>query len=93
MDYSDSTSQESQESELPAIGILYIVLQPAEMDLRVWLETNPGRPWHKVSTMMHGAASGLQYLHGLSLIHRDLTPKNILVQDQKLLLSDFGLIR
>ncbi|CAB5370775.1 unnamed protein product [Rhizophagus irregularis] len=36
-------------------------------------------------------ASGLKFLHLRKIIHRDLHPKNILVNNGKLLIADFGL--
>ena len=96
MEYSTdySTSQESQGSELPVLGILHIVLEPAEIDLRNWLEINQDRQRGILAKMMSGACSGLNYLHGLSLVHRDLTPRNILISmDGRLMLSDFGILR
>ncbi|CAB5393170.1 unnamed protein product [Rhizophagus irregularis] len=36
-------------------------------------------------------ASGLKFLHLREIIHRDLHPKNILVNNGKLLIADFGL--
>ena len=33
----------------------------------------------------------LEYCHSLSIIHRDVAPKNIFISDNKLVLADFGL--
>lgn len=39
------------------------------------------------------AASGLSYLHSLSVVHRDVKAANLLVKGKRVALSDFGLAR
>ncbi|XP_076960343.1 proline-rich receptor-like protein kinase PERK8 isoform X1 [Bidens hawaiensis] len=50
--------------------------------------------WDKRIKIALGAARGLDYLHRINIIHRDMRPNNILVtHDYKALLGDFGLAR
>ncbi|XP_076939998.1 putative serine/threonine-protein kinase PBL21, partial [Bidens hawaiensis] len=50
--------------------------------------------WDKRIKIALGAARGLDYLHSINIIHRDMRPNNILVtHDYKALLGDFGLAR
>ncbi|KAI9765554.1 MAG: hypothetical protein M1839_005420 [Geoglossum umbratile] len=36
-------------------------------------------------------ANGLQYIHGSKIRHRDIKPENVLIQGDRVLLSDFGI--
>ena len=39
-------------------------------------------PWPLVFRMVHQLASGMKYLHSLGVIHKDLKPHNILLDNQ-----------
>ena len=47
--------------------------------------------------MLHQVSKGLAHLHSLNIVHRDITPKNILIfeshQGHSMKLADFGLSR
>lgn len=48
-------------------------------------------PYHKACALLYGIASALSLLHSRRLIHRDVTPRNILILDDKRpKLIDFG---
>lgn len=48
--------------------------------------------WHKMLTLLHGAASGLAYLHENKVIHRDMKCVNLLLDAHDVLkICDFGL--
>ncbi|KAI3709934.1 hypothetical protein L2E82_39704 [Cichorium intybus] len=50
--------------------------------------------WDKRIKIALGAARGLDYLHRINIVHRDMRPNNILVtHDYESLLGDFGLAR
>ncbi|XP_024963786.1 serine/threonine-protein kinase CDG1-like [Cynara cardunculus var. scolymus] len=50
--------------------------------------------WEKRIKIALGAARGLDYLHRIKIIHRDMRPNNILVtHDYESMLGDFGLAR
>ncbi|MFH4976276.1 hypothetical protein AB6A40_002985 [Gnathostoma spinigerum] len=48
---------------------------------------------HEKLTMCIDAACGLQYLHSMGCIHRDVAARNCLVKDRHVKLTDFGLSR
>jgi serine/threonine protein kinase/tetratricopeptide (TPR) repeat protein len=55
----------------------------------------PGRPYYRrVAELMVQAAEALEHAHGLGIVHRDVQPGNLLVdQAGKLWVGDFGLAR
>ncbi|KAF0403896.1 kinase-like protein [Gigaspora margarita] len=74
-------------------GFYNMVLQLANNgDLREYLKINfPMLEWADKLRMAREISDGLEFLHNNDIIHRDLHSKNILVHDEKLLISDFGL--
>ncbi|EXX71596.1 Rad53p [Rhizophagus irregularis DAOM 197198w] len=61
-------------------------------NLRNYLKKNfVSLKWNNKVKMALDIASGLKFLHLRKIIHRDLHPKNILVNNGKLLIADFGL--
>ncbi|CAB4431283.1 unnamed protein product [Rhizophagus irregularis] len=73
-------------------GYYMLVLEYAnEGNLRDYLEKNSALEWNYKIQMALDIASGLKFLHSKEIIHRDLHSKNILVNNGKLLIADFGL--
>lgn len=50
-------------------------------------------PWDEALGMMRQIASALDYAHGMEILHRDIKPANILLEGDRVLLTDFGLAR
>lgn len=74
--------------ELCPASLADIIEKPSEYQ-ELSAQLNPKRALFQI-------ASGLQHLHSLSIVHRDIKPQNILVTSSpggrlKMLLSDFGL--
>ncbi|PKY50281.1 kinase-like protein, partial [Rhizophagus irregularis] len=70
-----------------------LVLEYAnEGNLRNYLKKNfTSLKWNNKIQMALDITSGLKFLHSKEVIHRDLHSKNILVNNGKLLIADFGL--
>jgi formylglycine-generating enzyme required for sulfatase activity/tRNA A-37 threonylcarbamoyl transferase component Bud32 len=63
--------------------------------LKSWLSQSNGRaPSHeKALEMMTGILSGIEHLHSRNVVHRDLKPDNILLQNNFPRITDFGISR
>ena len=61
--------------------------------LRTWLSESP-RTWQEVLGVIVDAARGLEAAHRVGLVHRDVTPNNVLIgADGHGTVADFGLAR
>eukprot|EP01132_Coremiostelium_polycephalum_P004621 gene4621-5772_t len=74
---------------------VYLGLTLCEGSLQSIIETgvsgNDQINRNKILKYFHDMAIGVQYLHSFDIVHNDLNPRNILVKDDKLLISDMGL--
>jgi hypothetical protein len=62
-------------------------------DLNDYLKTKEFLRLDEALLILRDIASALDYLHGLGYVHRDVKPANIVIQDTRAVLTDFGLIR
>lgn len=60
-------------------------------DLTTWIEEEP-RGWAEIVAVLVGAAAGLEAAHRSGIVHRDVTPNNIVVDGEGVAkVIDFGL--
>lgn len=59
--------------------------------LRDWLADT--RPWQQVLSVFVKAARGLAAAHDAGLVHRDFKPENVMVEGDRVAVTDFGLAR
>lgn len=63
-----------------------------EATLRKFIQKNEKLGEEKISNIAEQALEGLAYLHGASVLHKDLKSNNILLfKDQSIKLSDYAL--
>ena len=73
---------------------LYIVFPYLDYDLQKYLKKFQ-IPEKRIKVFMHHLLQGLEYCHKHGVMHRDLKPQNLLIQEgtDLLQLADFGLAR
>ncbi len=74
---------------------VYVAMELIEgQTLREWRKRGP-HPWPRIVEMFIGIAEGLQAVHAAGLVHRDVKPDNILIDDRdgQPRVTDFGLAR
>ncbi|RHZ73758.1 hypothetical protein Glove_229g53 [Diversispora epigaea] len=77
----------------PKTQTYYLVLQYAkDGDLRTYLRNNfKSLDWKTIINMAKDIASGLRCIHDENIVHKDLHSRNILVHEERLLITDLGL--
>jgi len=77
-----------------AEGMLYFVMPYIKGDsLRERLKREQQLPIADAICIASEVAEALDYAHRLGVVHRDVKPENILIQDGHALLADFGIAR
>lgn len=73
----------------------YIVMEYVEgISLTDWIRLQGGSvPAFQILGMMDGIFEALSQIHALGLIHRDISPDNMMLENGKLRLLDFGIAR
>ncbi|XP_078344855.1 cyclin-dependent kinase 14-like isoform X2 [Oculina patagonica] len=74
---------------------LMFVFEFVDTDLNIYLEKYPrGIPPYNVKLLLFQLLRGLAYIHERKILHRDLKPQNLLINEVgELKLADFGLAR
>ncbi len=73
---------------------LFIVLDYSDGgDLEDFLKKHPSLSDKQKLILVYQMAKGIKYFHSKGVIHRDLKPKNIFLQDRTIKIGDFGLAR
>lgn len=95
-----SVSSSNEQSALfnSPLYLLHIQMQLCPQTLRTWLnERNERLPLLTDAQveleLFRQIVSGVEYIHGQGVVHRDLKPDNIFVVDGTALIGDFGLAR
>jgi hypothetical protein len=75
-------------------GMPYLTMEYLHgTDLGEYLKAQRRLPLEQALLILSDVANALHYLHSLGLVHRDVKPSNIMVQDTRAVLTDFGLLR
>lgn len=80
-------------SPKPHINYLHIVMEKYPMTLQQFIKENQGSPPRiYIKLFVFQIMAGLSYLHSKGIIHRDISPQNLLVDPQtgQLKICDFG---
>lgn len=80
-------------------GLLYFVMEylrglDLEKILRQYAQQGELIPWEDVIAIGRAVASALDYAHNQGVIHRDVKPANVILEEEgRVVLADFGLAR
>src|SRR3990167_3648817 len=77
-----------------ADGYTYIVMPFIQSGTLTSLMTGKPLPWLQIRAIISQAGDALDYAHAQGLIHRDVKPSNVLIDERgNCLLTDFGLAK
>ncbi|KAL0234404.1 hypothetical protein PCE1_001440 [Barthelona sp. PCE] len=73
---------------------LTLVFEFCETDLKKYIKKHGSIPYPQIQTWMRHLCEAVAYCHDESVLHRDIKPQNLLIDDNMVLkLADFGLAR
>jgi len=77
-------------------NIIVLVFEYVETDLKIMLKknNNKGLPLKTCKSLLYQLLKGIQHIHRMKILHRDIKSENLLIsKDNKLKITDFGLAR
>ncbi|KAJ3209434.1 Cyclin-dependent kinase catalytic subunit [Dinochytrium kinnereticum] len=73
---------------------LYLIFEYLDLDLKKYMDSTPSLSASLIKSYMKQLVKGLNFCHARRILHRDLKPQNLLIdQVGTLKLADFGLAR
>jgi len=78
----------------PYIAMEYVPGTDLHREIRSYRELSWSDRWSRVEDVLGDLSGALAYIHKRGLIHRDMKPSNILIDDQgRCKLTDFGIVK
>eukprot|EP01083_Nonionella_stella_P214842 773772_1 len=78
-------------------GDLYLVFEYCTADLKKFMNKYKNTPLSikQIKSYLHQILNGISYCHSMSILHRDIKPQNILINEKtgQIKITDFGLSR
>jgi tRNA A-37 threonylcarbamoyl transferase component Bud32 len=75
-------------------GTYYMVMEYIDgQDLGTLMSQQHGLPLEKVVQIARQIASALDYAHQQGFVHRDVKPSNVMLENQRAILTDFGIAK
>lgn len=73
---------------------LYLIFEFLDLDLKKYMDSTQGLAKSLIKSYLHQLVDGIRFCHAHRILHRDLKPQNLLIdQLGTLKLADFGLAR
>jgi mitogen-activated protein kinase 1/3 len=81
-------------ADLGNFDTLYLVMEYCQSDVKKLVKSATHLQMEHIQLLMYNLMCGLKYIHSAEVIHRDMKPANILInEDCSLKICDFGLAR
>lgn len=81
-------------NDIENFDTLYLVMEYCQSDVKKLVKSATHLQLEHIQLLMYNLLCGLKYIHSAEVIHRDMKPANILInEDCSLKICDFGLAR